>query len=539
MMSTRLSSAVGLALLAAACSVTGCQGSVNTVQPQPAPGYGPYPGYAPGNQPAYQPGYAPPPGYVAPPGYAQGPQPGYAPGAAPQQIAPGSSAFAGALNLSALQSLASRNPKACGLLQVAPGVFTRIDCQAYAPSQRAVAHLSPRKALAVSNHTTQWQPVQVFGARIQQALAQGFSKGIFQRPVNGTQQGFTGASPAAPVIVADAVPGTVDHRAQNLEGPIKDQGPVGACTAFSLSTTIDNAAIRAGKMQSAQGTQATSPNHVWSGYGFPQMGAAADATLNRPLSTLAVWGPSFSEECKISTPDDDCGTAVSPPVVPGTFRSDPVILGKMSRADAAPSYRVIGFDKLDTGPVQIDQLTQTLASGADLWVALRIDGFAWSKVKRDGIIPDWNAPNGGHAVTLAGYRQTANGKQFLVHNNWGTSWGDGGYGWLSEAMVQKWMNFAYKVRIEGGVPAAQLTDDDCGADEMVDAARGVCAPICPDNSRPNNGCGGAPAPGQPGAPGQPAAPGIPGIPGFPAIPGVPGFNMQNLPQIPGLPNFGR
>jgi hypothetical protein len=435
------------------------------------------------------------------------PSPATAPGAAPQAVAPGST-FPGALNVAALQSLAARNPKARGLLQVAPGVFTRIDCQAYSPSQRAVAHLSPRKALAVTHHTTQWQPLQFFGLRVQQAVAQGFSKGIFQRPVNGTQQGVTGAS-TAPVIIADAIPGTVDHRAQNLEGPMKDQGPVGACTAFSLSTTIDNAAIRAGRMQAGQDGQATSPNHVWSGYGFAQMGAAADATLNRPLSTLAIWGANFSEECKISSPDDDCGTVVSPPVIPGTFRSDPVILGKLSRADAAPAYRVVGFDRLDTGPVQIEQLTQTLASGADLWIALRIDGFAWSKVKRDGIIPDWNARNGGHAVTMAGYRQTANGKQFLVPNNWGTSWGDGGYGWLSEAMVQKWMNFAYKVRIEGGVPAASLTDDDCGADEMVDVAKGACAPICSDNSRPNNGCGGAPA-----APGTPAAPGFPTIPGF-------------------------
>jgi hypothetical protein len=77
--------------------------------------------------------------------------------------------------MSALQSLASRNPKACGLLQVAPGVFARIDCQAYAPSQRAVASLSPRKALALQNRTTQWQPIRLFGARFQQAMAQGFT----------------------------------------------------------------------------------------------------------------------------------------------------------------------------------------------------------------------------------------------------------------------------------------------------------------------------------------------------------------------------
>ena len=54
---------------------------------------------------------------------------------------------------------------------------------------------------------------------------------------------------------------------------------------------------------------------------------------------------------------------------------------------------------------------------------------------KNGVIPDWSEPNGGHAVTMAGYRETPQGRQFLLHNNWGTSWGDKGYGWISEAMV--------------------------------------------------------------------------------------------------------
>ena len=112
--------------------------------------------------------------------------------------------------------------------------------------------------------------------------------------------------------------------------------------------------------------------------------------------------------------------------------------------------------------------------------------------------------------------------------------GDGGYGWLSEAMVQTFMNFAYKVRIDGGVKGGDLTDDDCPADEMVDVAKAVCAPICPDNSRPNNGCGGGAAPAPP-APGGTTPPGFPVIPGLPQIPG---FQIPPGLQIPGLPNFG-
>jgi hypothetical protein len=493
---------VVLSLMSAACSFSASTHS----QPQPPPpGYRPPPpGYG---QPGYgqppvsslgrsqpQPGYAPQPGYPQP-GY----QPGYAP--APNAVAPGVASFQEPINIAQIQSLAGRNPKACGFLEVAPGVWTRVDCHAYAPAQRAVAHLSPRKALAISSHTTQWKPHRMFALQFQQAMAQGFSKGIFQRAANG-------AGP--PAIVGDAPPAAVDHRQLGLEGPIKDQGPVGACTAFSLSTTLDNAAIRAGKQQAGAAGQAASANHVWAAYGFPQMGAAADANLGRAIAPMTAWGQSHAESCKIANPIiGDCGSAVSPPVVAGTFRQDPALVAKSDRADAAGAYRIGAYEKLDVQPARLEQIIQILASGADLWIAMKIDGFAWSNGKmRNGVIPDWNQENGGHAVTMAGYRETPQGKQFLVHNSWGTSWGDGGYGWVSEAMVQKWMHFAYQVKLTDSPAPGNVADDDCGSDSLVDILTGKCGPICPDNTRPVNGCA-----------------------GLPAIPG--------LPQIPGFPPFGR
>ncbi len=499
---------VVLSLMAAACSF-----STDSRPAPPPPGYRPPPpGYPQqpvagsiGRQP-------PPPGYAPQPGY---PQPGYPqPGYAPSAVAPGVASFQEPINIAQIQSLVGRNPKACGFLEVAQGVWTRVDCHAYAPAQKSIAHLSPRKALAISNHTTQWKPVKLFGPQFLQGLTQGFSKGIFQgaKGVNG--------APAPPVIVGDAPPAAVDHRALGLEGPIKDQGPVGACTAFSLSTTIDNAAIRAGKQQAGQPGQAASANHVWAAYGYPQMGAAADANLGRAIAPMSLWGQSHSESCKIANPIiGDCGSAVSPPVVAGTFRQDPLLVAKSDRADQGGIYRVGAYEKLDTQPAKIEQIVQILASGADLWVAMKIDGFAWSNSKmKGGVIPDWQQENGGHAVTMAGYRETANGKQFLVHNNWGTSWGDGGYGWVSEAMIQKWMHFAYQVKLTDAPKAGEVADDDCGSDQMVDVVKGICGLICPDNSRPANGC----VPVQPGQ-----------------LPQIPGLAPGQLPQIPGFPPFGR
>ncbi len=44
---------------------------------------------------------------------------------------------------------------------------------------------------------------------------------------------------------------------------------------------------------------------------------------------------------------------------------------------------------------------------------------------------------GGHAVLLAGFDDAAGGGagHFIVRNSWGTSWGDGGYGYLPYAYV--------------------------------------------------------------------------------------------------------
>ena len=509
---------VAVALLAAACSVNG---SAGTAPRQP--------GYAPGYQPGYgQPGYAPPPGYAQPgyvqPNYGLGGRPGYAPqpgpqpggpqpGYAPTHVAPGVASFREAINVAQIQALNSRNPKACGFLEVAPGVWTRVDCHAYAPSQKAINHLSPRKALAITHHTTQWKPLRMFGGTFQQALTQGFSKSIFQKPAGTTQLGVVGGGPS---IVADTFPTAVDHRAQNLEGPIKDQGPVGACTAFALSAALDNAAIRAGKMQPGQPAQASSANHVWAAYGFPQMGAAADANLGRSIAPMSLWGQSHAESCKIANRViADCEDAVTPRVIAGSFRSDPLLVAKSDRADQGALYKITGFEKLDVMPAKIEQIVQTLASGGDLWIAMKIDGFAWSNGKmKQGVIPDWNDSNGGHAVTMTGYRETPNGKQFLIHNSWGTSWGDGGYGWVSEAMVNKWMHFAYKVKVDGNVKPADLTDDDCANDSMVDLLTGACGLICPDNTRPAGGCAGGALPGIPGIPGFQIPPGFPPIPGF-------------------------
>ena len=104
------------------------------------------------------------------------------------------------------------------------------------------------------------------------------------------------------VGAAQDVPGTVDHRTQGVEGPIKDQGVVGSCTAFSLSTVMDNAIRRLNK------NDATSSLHIWSHYGDPHMTSAAQSNTNRGIALWADYPYSQATACRMmKLADDDCG----------------------------------------------------------------------------------------------------------------------------------------------------------------------------------------------------------------------------------------
>ncbi|MFO0674954.1 MAG: C1 family peptidase [Polyangiaceae bacterium] len=379
-------------------------------------------------------------------------------------------------NAAFLKGRVGRVRKNCGARQVAPDVWVRVDCQADTKGlAKAINHASEKKLKLYS--------------RLGSARAKSVSKaGLF-----AGQQAPTPQAPKAPKAPNESTqgqgaggalegdgevfPDTVDHRAMGLEGPVRNQAAVGSCTAFSLAATFDNAIRRSGK------TDAVSSLHIWSHYGFPSIAIAGDANMLRNVTTEAALPYSAKSACALSSDsEDDCGGAYG--VTPNTADKDATLQAALKKGETQGTFQLASVERLTT-PVNVDEVVAVLASGMDLWVAFKIND--WDV--KNGEIPDWNDWGGGHAVTLAGYRTKPSGKQFLIHNSWSSRWGDGGYAWVSEAMVKKWMYHAYKVKLNGVEQVPTLTDEDCPGDEVVDAGTGKCAKMCASdvNPRPSNG----------------------------------------------------
>jgi hypothetical protein len=436
------------------------------------------------------------------------------------------------LDLSALAAVARMFPKGCAPFQAAPGVYVHLDCRRYAPVAGAhLVNFAGKQAL--------------FGAG--QLRLDPQSLGALAPPMllTGLQALFGGggaAPPTPPSSPSATMPPSVDHRGGGTEGPIKDQQVVGDCTAFSLSTVMDNAIRRLNE------ADVISAMHAWSRYADPTMESASSRNLNRPLS---LWGDYPYDEriaCRMESQDDGCAELLVPRVQVNTAAGDPAVQAQITNAEARGRYAITEFDQIS--PIDPNALALELATGKDIWFALGVSEDAWTSpvVQATGVVPDWTQEDGGHAVALAGYRTTPLGLQFLVHNSWGSTWGDGGYAWISEAMIRAHSQFAYTIAVvdrlapappptpvptpqpsgpsacpsgyvqPAGMPLCQrpcataadcgagatcvsvvpgapnvcigtnpLTDDDCGEGQLVDVVTGKCAAACANGLRPAAG----------------------------------------------------
>lgn len=316
------------------------------------------------------------------------------------------------------------------------------------------------------------------------------------------------------------IPAAVDLRAMGLDGPVKDQQQVGVCWSFAISTLMDNGIRRAAK------GDVVAPLHVLSADTFSVLFQKGKS--DRPYSLEPTWPYDPVKACKLNEAQSEVWCEDAYHVRHGSWRSDPALVGEVERANATGVYRITKMETLDD-PANPEEYAQIVAKGQAIYAAFEIDGTEWNRA-RGGIIGEYpTGTRGRHAVTVVGYR-VGRGRELLIHNSWGASWGEGGYAWLSEATVRAHGKDAFTIEVDAGTPGqlpipggipgfnlpVQLPFPIPGLPQLQpgptpgpgqggcavrDVVFGSCANACPSGSPPVAGicapAGSAPTPGVP------------------------------------------
>lgn len=289
------------------------------------------------------------------------------------------------------------------------------------------------------------------------------------------------------------LPSKVDHRKDGTEGPIRDQGPVGACTAFSLAAAIDHSLLR-----NDDDAKPVSVMHIWARYAKPSMADAAKKNSDEPIGLEKNWKYDPDKAC--SWLDEDfCRKGCGKPASACGYEPSKKTLKKLNKDAVATVSQIVRLDLDDARGFR-----EALAKGQDIWIAIKLTP-AFAKV-RDDEVPDFDAGNSlaGHALVIAGYRKKDGEFQYLLHNSWGKIWGENGYAWIGEDTLFKNLQYAYLVDAEPtddvgstqkqsvkqpkvfsmGGRVAMAT---CAKGEVPDAVTKSCGKACADGSPPANG----------------------------------------------------
>jgi len=304
-----------------------------------------------------------------------------------------------------------------------------------------------------------------------------------------------GATPVVPrrLLSHDltVLPAVVDHRLEGTEGPVRNQGEAPACTAFATATAVDHALARWGGLNPS-----VSVMQIWSRYRSPQVETSLTSNVGQPLGSESLW-PFRASEAVTWVPCSDF------PKPPPAGCGKPVDDARARAVDAAATGEFTEVEYLGATP-ETQMLEDKIAAGQDVIVALELPS-AFVPRGRAGAryIPHYAKSAGadaGHALVVAGYARLPHGTYFLLHNSWGTGWGDGGYAWIHEATLRMWTREVAAVDAEplerdaASRPRRKRAETTCAGNLVPDSIRGTCSPACPDHSPRHDGV--CPAPGQ-------------------------------------------
>jgi C1A family cysteine protease len=201
-----------------------------------------------------------------------------------------------------------------------------------------------------------------------------------------------------------------DWRAEGKVTPIKDQNPCGVCWAFSAAATIESAyAIK----------YDTSPPLL-----SPEMIVDCDGTHDCDGQTS---GGIYTQAWEWLKKEGGISSLSSYPITCCDESKNPVI----GQCPATREHEVKVTD-YSLGPSDEDELAAAVATQGPFSIAVAADAFQTWKGGSDGKAVMSVCPGQvDHAVAIVGFDKTAATPYWIVRNQWGTSWGDAGYIYLS------------------------------------------------------------------------------------------------------------
>lgn len=195
-----------------------------------------------------------------------------------------------------------------------------------------------------------------------------------------------------------------DCRDLGLVGPVQDQGSCGSCWCVADCGVIDSAFIKAGYFKN-DGSVTVSPQYILDNCGPRNGGCNGD---------LGETVAKFAKEHGIPTTQD---------YGPYKARSERCHVNTNLKLWKIDSY---GFVAQREGVPPTQAIKDAIAQYGPLDVAVDAGGFG---SYRSGIMQG-DGRNVDHEVSIVGWDDAKGTGCWLVKNQWGTSWGEGGYCWI-------------------------------------------------------------------------------------------------------------